>query len=101
MTQTTATNYLADLLKDGRAVNMVQVYQSRTGRKRGYRLFTTNHLQRVQDVTAEVCKAIGQEWDHKRGTYETIDPAFYGDSVTLSYRLTEALGVDLIPISTL
>jgi hypothetical protein len=94
----TAKENLTELLADGRAVNMIQVYRSRTGRKRGYRLFATNHLQRVEDVTAFVCKAIGHEWNNVKGTYETSEPAFYGDNVTLCNRLSDVLDVGLVPV---
>ena len=104
MTNSQAVTYLASLLSDGRAVNMIQVYRSRTGRKRGYRLFVPNHSQRVEDVTAFICKAIGQTWNNVQGTYETSEQTWNGaddDARTLCNELSEALDVGLVPILTM
>ena len=103
MTDTQAKTYLSSLLARGQAVNMIQVYRSRTGRKRGYRLFATNHLQRVQDVTSEVCKAIGHQWNNERGTYDTNEQSWNGaddDAICLFNRLHDALGFSA-PVLTL
>jgi hypothetical protein len=104
MTQLQATKYLTDVLTGGCAVNMICVYRSRTGRKRGYRLFVPNRSQRVEDITAFVCKAIEQTWNNVQDTYETSERTWNGsddDAINLCNRLSDVLNIGLVPVVTL
>lgn len=83
---------LKALLADGRALSMVLVYQSRTGKVRGYRIFCCdgpNH--RTTDVTPLVCKVMGVTWNNERGTIDSNEPYRAQDSIELSRHLTTAL----------
>ena len=90
---------LALMLADGRAVNMVLTAQSRTGKVRSYRLFAVDPSDhRTIDITSDVCRTIGVEWNRKTGTFDSKGYRTQ-DHHELASRLSRALGSDtLLPV---
>jgi hypothetical protein len=71
---------------------MVMTHQSRTSNTRHYRLIAANG-ERIDDVTALVCSAIGKLWDNVRGTYNARGTVRSEDSSDLAYHLQRWCGI--------
>ena len=88
-------------LLDGRTIYMILTYQTRSRAHRSYRLFTIDEMS-LEDITSQVCKAIGVEWNNVTGTYTSKEPYRFEDGPALAKRISQSLGWPLaVPVVVL